>query len=95
MYSAVSAFLRRVDVATPEQPLFYSRKIRTTRDLRQHFVDRKVPEPCAKGFCNRNISVDLDNFWSIAFRATKETRLHVLHWKYCITFIPPTFYYAK
>ena len=25
--------------------------------------------------------IDLDNFWSIAFRATKETRLRVLHWK--------------
>ena len=61
--------------------MFYSKKIRTARDLRQHLVNRKALELCAKGFWNRNISVDLDNLWSIAFRATKETRLRVLHWK--------------
>ena len=83
VYSSVSAFLRRVDdtVAKLEQPMFYSKKIRTARDLRQHLVDRKALELCAKGFWNMKISVDLDNFWSIAFRATKETRLRVLHWK--------------
>ena len=62
--------------------MFYSKKIRTARDLRQHLVNRKAPEPCAKGFWNRKYSVVLDkNFWSIAFRTTKETRLRVLHWQ--------------
>ena len=81
IYSSVSAFLSRLDdtVATLEQPMFYIKKIRTARDLRQHLVNRKAPEPCAKGFWNRKFSVDVDkNFWSIAFRATKKTRLHVL-----------------
>ena len=84
MYSLVSTFLRRADdtVATLEQPMFYSKKIRRARDLRQHLVNRKSLELCAKGFWNRKYSVDLDkNFWSIAFRATKETRLCALHWK--------------
>ena len=62
--------------------MFYSKNIRTARDLRQHLVNRKAPEPCAKGFWNRKFPVDLDkNFWSISFRATKETRHRVLHWK--------------
>ena len=81
MYSSVSVFLRRVDntVAKLDQPMFYSKKIRTARDLRQHLVNRKALEPCAKSFWNRNLLVDLDkNFWSVAFRATKETRLCVL-----------------
>ena len=84
VYSLVSACSRKVDdtVATLEQPMFYSKKIRTARDLRQHLVNRKAPEPCAKGFWNRKFSVDVDkNFWSLAFRATKEARLRVLHWK--------------
>ena len=52
VYSSVSAFLRRVDdtVAKLEQPMFYSKNIRTARDLRQHLVNRKALEPCAKGF---------------------------------------------
>ena len=81
VYSSVSAFLRRLDdtVAKLEQPMLYSK--RTATDLRQHLVNRKALELCAKGFWNRKISVDLDKFWSIAFRATKETRLRVLHWK--------------
>ena len=63
--------------------MFYSKKIRTARDLRQHIlVNRKSPEPCAKGFWDSKFSVDLDkNHWSIAFRATKEKRLRVLHFK--------------
>ena len=80
VYSSVSAFLRGIDdtIATLEQPMFYSRKIRTARDLRQHLVNRKALEPCAKSFWNRNLLVGLDkNFWSVAFRATKETRLCV------------------
>ena len=62
--------------------MFYSKKIRTARDLKQHLVNRKAPEPCTKGFWNRKFSIDLDkDFWSVAFRAIKETRLRVLHWK--------------
>ena len=101
VYSSVSAFLRRADdtVAILEQPMFYSRKIRTARDLRQHLVTRKAPEPCATGFWNRTYSVELEkNFWFVAFRAVKEKKkkdsLYYIG-KYCITCIPPTFYYAK
>ena len=59
VYSLVSACSRKVDdtVATLEQPMFYSKKIRTARDLRQHLVNRKAPEPCDKGFWNRKESV--------------------------------------
>ena len=39
--------------------MFYSKKIRTARDLR-HLFSRKAPEPCAKGFWNRKFSVDLE-----------------------------------
>ena len=49
VYSSVSAFLRRADdsVATLEQPVFYSKKIKTARAMTQHLVNRKAPEPCA------------------------------------------------
>ena len=82
MYSSVSAFSHRVDdtVAILEQPMFYSKKIRTARDLRQHLVYRKALEPCAKGFWNRKFSVDLD----------KVVYLHRQSWTYAYLQLEPT-----
>ena len=57
MRSSVSSCLCRADdtVAILKQPMSYSnsKKIRTAGDLRQHLVNRKALEQCAKGFWNR------------------------------------------
>ena len=76
--------------------MFYSKKIRTARGLRQHLVNRKAPEPCDKGFWNSTFSTDSDkNFGLLLSEQHKKQGTVYCTGKYCITFIPPTFYYAK
>ena len=60
--------------------MFYSKKIKTARDLRQHLVNRKAPEPYDKGSWNRKFSVDLD----------KVVYLHRQSWIYSYLRLEPT-----
>ena len=70
VHASILTFLRKSYIynvltnALHEKPVFHSEQNRTVRDLRLMLVNRKVPEPCAKGFWNRKHLIDLDkDFW--------------------------------
>ena len=63
-------------------PLFCGTKCTTVSSFRQKLVHKRAAVPCANGFWQKKFGLKVDKIvWSLAIRATKETRLRVLHWK--------------
>ena len=86
--AAVSTFIRSHDVTILDDtflqdiPHFRGKKLSTLKEFRKALVEKTYSQPCCIGFWNRKFHFDItDKVWSIAKNATKEVRLHLLHWK--------------
>ena len=71
-----------IDMDLNDIPLFRGTKCTTVSSFRKELVNKGAAVPCANGFWQRKFGLKVDKtVWSLAIKATKETRLRVLHWK--------------
>lgn len=79
-----------------DYPLFCGKRMATLKDFRKCIAKLKEKQACSVGFWKRKFDYDITpEVWSLAYKATKETRLRLLHWKIVHNIYPTNIMLSK